>query len=170
MKTVVIILGAARSGSTLLAKAIGNHRQVFALGEINRFNIELSNKDTHCGCGNKLCDCEFWQTVVHKLSNDNNIDIIQNPNQFPVGIFKQATIPSKLMLLFPTIVANMDYKNKIIDSEISNTIELYKHMFNKTKSEVLVDSTKGLFRALILASKKDTGIQFKFIHYNLLFS
>ena len=64
MKALIIILGAARSGSTLVAKTIGNHPMAFTLGEINRFNQEIENKETLCGCGKLLYHCEFWNDIL----------------------------------------------------------------------------------------------------------
>lgn len=162
MKTVIIILGAARSGSTLLAKAIGGHSKGFTLGEINRFNNEINNKETHCGCAEKLLNCDFWIDVINRLKKRTGSNISGTENNFKVGIFDQLTKKKKYKLI-PTILFNRAYKYSKVDNEIDNTLLLYDTLFEKTNSELLIDSSKGLFRALVLASRSHMDIRFKFI-------
>jgi hypothetical protein len=163
MRTVIIILGAARSGSTLLGKAIGGHSKGFTLGEINRFNNEINNEETHCGCGEKLSECVFWIDVRNRLKEIIGSSSIKgNDSNFKVGIFNQIT-KSKKYKLIQTILFNKIYKNDIIDKEIDNTLLLYDTLFEKTNSKILIDSSKGLFRALVLASRANKEINFKFI-------
>ena len=163
MKTVLIIIGAARSGSTLLAKAIGGHSSCFTLGEINRFNQEINNPDTHCGCGKKLNECDFWIEFLSDLDIKFNDLDKKDLNNFDVGIFKQITKNNKLYKLLPTILFKNIYNNKEVDTEIKNTFILYNKIFDKTKAKVIIDSTKGLFRGLILDSKSPKDIHFKFV-------
>lgn len=163
MKTVYIILGSARSGSTLLAKAIGGHSSCFTLGEINRFNQEINNPDTLCGCAKKLNECNFWIQTLMDLHIEFGNSEKENLNKFNLGIFKQITKIGKLYKLIPTILYGKKYKNMDIEKEIKNTFILYQNIFNRTSANVLIDSTKGLFRALILQSRAPKDIQFKFI-------
>ncbi len=163
LKIIIIILGSARSGSTLLAKTIGGHSACFTLGEINRFNQEINNPKTHCGCGKKLNKCDFWIHTLKELNIDFGTSVKDNTHDFNVGIFKQITKISKFWMLIPTILFGKKYKNSDIENEIKNTFILYQKIFNKTGSKVLIDSTKGLFRGLILQSRSPENIQFKFI-------
>ena len=163
MKTVIIILGAARSGSTIFSKAVGGHSKCFAIGEINRFNDEINDPRTHCGCANKLSDCDFWNEILIKLDNKISSEIKGIDNSFNVGIFKQLVKKNRIYLLILTILFGKKYKNKIVNREIDNTLLLYNTLFEKTNSNVLIDSSKGLFRALVLASRTNKNVQFKFI-------
>jgi hypothetical protein len=43
---------------------------------------------------------------------------------------------------------NTEYRNPVLKEEIENTFYLYDEMLNATQSKILVDSSKGLFRAL----------------------
>lgn len=163
MKTIIVILGAARSGSTLLAKAIGGHSLCFTLGEINRFNFEINSSETLCGCGKKLNQCDFWIQTLGELNVEFGTSEIGDRNNFDVGIFKQITRIKKFYKLLPTVLFKKEYRNIEVDAEIENTFTLYKKIFDKTNASVLIDSTKGLFRALVLQSRKSKNIQFKFI-------
>ena len=163
MKTIIIIVGAARSGSTLLAKAIGGHSNCFTLGEINSFNDEINNPKTHCGCAKKLSECNFWNGVLVHIENEKKIEIKGKIKSFNVRISNQLTKKNKILLLMLTILFGKVYKNKNLEREIENTFVLYQTIFNKTNSKVLIDSSKGLFRALVLASQFNKEIQFKFV-------
>ncbi len=68
LKKVLIIIGASKSGSTVLAKSLGGHPKTFTLGEANRFNEELNNPDGVCSCGKSLVDCTFWRRIRTILS------------------------------------------------------------------------------------------------------
>lgn len=162
MKTIVIILGAARSGSTLVAKAIGSHSLCFTLGEINRFNEEINKPETLCGCGEKLNECNFWINILMELNLDFD-DFPKNNSKFRMRIQNQITKKNRLHKLISMILFRKKYNNKIIGDEINNTFTLYENIFTKTNAEVLIDSTKGLFRALILQSMAPQNIKFQFI-------
>lgn len=164
MQTIVVILGAARSGSTLLAKAIGGHSACFTLGEINRFNQEINNPDTYCGCNNKLSKCDFWKQILKDLNVEFNDSIDHDRNNFSVGIFDQFSKRSQILKLIKTVLFNKEYNNDVIEKEIENTFLLYNKVRIRTNSNILVDSTKSLFRALILNSKNSKNFRFKFIH------
>lgn len=158
-----MIIGAARSGSTLLAKSIGGHSDCFTLGEINRFNQEIENSETHCGCGELLCECDFWDTIMSDLDLKFGLEN-KKSNNFEVGIFKQITKATSLYRLIPTILFGSKYKNPSIEIELKNTFSLYNEIFSRTKRQNLIDSTKGLFRALILESVAPSGVEFSFVH------
>ncbi len=161
-KTIIIILGAARSGSTLIAKAIGGHSKCFTLGEINRFNDEINDSETQCGCAEKLSDCNFWNRILYKLKNEINSNIKIKEVGFEIGIFNQLT-KNKIYKLISTVLFGEAYFNKIVNTEIENTFKLYNLLFKETNSSILIDSSKNLFRALVLASRTKGDIQFKFI-------
>lgn len=163
MNTVMIILGAPRSGSTLLSKAIGGHSKCFAIGEINRFDFEINDAKTHCGCANKLSDCYFWNDILISLNTETTLEIKDENSGFKVGIFKQLVRINKIHHLILTILFGKKYNNKTVNKQIDNTFKLYRTIFNKTKSKVIIDSSKGLFRALVLASRNKGDTQFKFI-------
>lgn len=161
MKKVVIIIGASKSGSTLIAKTIGGHSRCFTLGEINRYNDEITNPDGYCGCGKPLGKCEFWKEVRKNAQINMVGKEVKEPD---LGIFKQITKAEVIHKLLPTILFKKRYRNPSVDIEIENTMDMYQLLFEKTGSDVLVDSTKGLFRALVLDSNKRDGIEFEFIH------
>jgi hypothetical protein len=65
-KEIIYILGAGRSGSTILATVLHDHEKVQNVGELHHFFSYLKN-DERCSCGAKLSNCEFWGAVKDKL-------------------------------------------------------------------------------------------------------
>ena len=61
---VLYIMGAGRSGSTLLDMVLGSHPDVRGAGELTNAarNGWLKNED--CSCGRPVNDCPFWTEVL----------------------------------------------------------------------------------------------------------
>ena len=138
MKTVYVILGSARSGSTVLAKALGGHSKCFAIGEINRLNQELADSDTVCGCAEDLNKCTFWKSVINEL--DSTGDMNSFGERYQVGIFDEVSKSNGVFKLLNTVVWGNPYKNQIVENQICNTLKLYKALFKTSDSSVLIDS------------------------------
>lgn len=67
---IVYIAGAGRSGSTLLARMLGQVPGVVSIGEARHFwrgrGGELSAEEL-CGCGTAFAECPFWTQVVERV-------------------------------------------------------------------------------------------------------
>ncbi len=64
---IIYLLGAGRSGTTLLATLLHAHPAVFTLGEMLQFFEHLQAKKP-CSCGEKLQQCPVWQPIVQTLA------------------------------------------------------------------------------------------------------
>ena len=64
--TIIYIMGAGRSGTTVLATFLGNNKEIQNIGEMHQFFENLDEKK-ECSCGNLLTECEFWRD---KLSQE----------------------------------------------------------------------------------------------------
>ena len=60
---VLYIVGAGRSGSTLLEMVLGNLPGFFSVGEVRYFWEYWQAEDRLCGCGQPLKTCDFWGSV-----------------------------------------------------------------------------------------------------------
>lgn len=60
---VVAIAGYGRSGSTILDRVLGHHRDILAVGELVNVHHELWRSDRYCGCGRQGRECPFWEDV-----------------------------------------------------------------------------------------------------------
>lgn len=64
------IAGAGRSGTTVLARLLGEVSQFHNVGEAGRylFNSKLRAKNLPCGCGKAMAECPFWKDIVPTIS------------------------------------------------------------------------------------------------------
>ncbi|MBK1669472.1 hypothetical protein CKO28_15645 [Rhodovibrio sodomensis] len=60
---VIYIVGAGRSGSTVLDTILGNHRDVESFGELTNAPRAWDNPDEYCACGVQAESCPFWRKV-----------------------------------------------------------------------------------------------------------
>ncbi|MCH8852701.1 MAG: sulfotransferase [Planctomycetes bacterium] len=67
---VVLILGAARSGSTLLALLLASHPDAGTIGETSGlgFITGVDIDEYRCSCGARIRECQFWQRVGREMS------------------------------------------------------------------------------------------------------
>jgi len=68
--TIVYIAGYGRSGSTLLARILGSHENIFTAGELINFYDLVDSEDSVCSCGQKIQQCPFWSGIIQKFKND----------------------------------------------------------------------------------------------------
>lgn len=67
---VLFIVGAGRSGSTLLERLIADRGDVAAVGEL-RFVWERSvGQDQSCSCRSTFGECPFWTSVMNEVQSD----------------------------------------------------------------------------------------------------
>lgn len=63
---VLYVAGVPHSGSTVLARVLGEVEGLLAAGEVTGLSDRVANGD-RCGCGAALADCPFWGSVLHSL-------------------------------------------------------------------------------------------------------
>jgi hypothetical protein len=63
---VLYIAGLPHSGSTVVARVLGEVDGLFAAGEITGLSDRTANGD-RCGCGAVLAECPFWGAVLGSL-------------------------------------------------------------------------------------------------------
>lgn len=64
--TVLYIAGWGRSGSTLLARMLGQLEDCVHLGELRTLWIDGFKPKTQCGCGQLLQDCGVWTRIFDR--------------------------------------------------------------------------------------------------------
>jgi hypothetical protein len=145
LKKVVFILASARSGSTLLDKAIGSHADCFSIGEITNFADEFSKEKTLCGCGKWVKDCPFWENVGIKLLSVNNIQSLEEYNikgeKSHKGILKKINGLRNYLGFYDTSTRN----------RLEKTKNLYNIVAEKSQRNILIDSSKGIGRSYMLS-------------------
>ena len=60
---VIYIVGAGRSGSTVLDTVLGNHPEAISVGELSNLHRSAWVNNEFCACGEPASDCGFWSDV-----------------------------------------------------------------------------------------------------------
>lgn len=71
---VIYILGAGRSGSTLINTVLGQHEDAFACGELVHFAHPFM-KDVKCSCGELFPACKFWSSVRKEWEKESGVSV-----------------------------------------------------------------------------------------------
>jgi len=139
---LIYLLGAGRSGTTLLATLLNNHEQIETLGEMHQFH-EFLEKGKQCSCGEKLQHCLVWKNIQTKLS----LEEISSRRKLSEEAEKHGQIPKLLI----TKSTNQQYL------EIQE--ELFLQLQQQRKSEWLLDSSKYIARYLLLKKSKKLNLK-----------
>ncbi len=145
MKKVVFILGAARSGSTLLDIVLGNGVDTFSCGEM--FQYPKRRGIPHGGTENPERDT-FWRHVRKRVREQSGMDF------------------DTLKSVTDQIEYHASFFNHLLSYYSTSTVEKYGHyinlifdtMFELSGKNILIDSSKRPARALALS---------KFLHYDV---
>jgi hypothetical protein len=167
-KSIIFIVGAGHSGSTLLAKALNAHSKIFALSEIDNFYNDIHiNNDAHCGCNVLLRECPFWEDINQKLKEVLNFGIKDHPNLFRMSKTEgRDRIFNRITFRMSRIAAYVfGLHSKHIQTRMYNIKVLFDLIIDKTKTPYLVDSSKSAKRAYLLKHYfKNYGYDVKVIH------
>lgn len=160
----VYICAAGHSGSTLLDLILGSHSKTVSLGEITQLpkNYALN---TGCTCGSPVRDCAFWQQVLHRLTQQLNIDIEKNPYALDLGFIDARVVidnnqQTKWYNLRRRLVTGGAYLHwryglpglsrftKVFERAMKNNLALYDVVREVSGADIVVDSTKHYMKAI----------------------
>ena len=153
---IIYIIGAGRSGTTLLDIILGNTSNIFSAGELNRFASLNGNPPL---ARNKEVE-QFWKEVKEGLEKENIKDLdlykqISREFEFHTSIFNTG-FSKKRKQLFNVYA---DYQKKMF----SNIAKLVLQYYNKT---IISDSSKYPMRGLLLSKIFGSNISFIYIKRN----
>jgi hypothetical protein len=132
---LLYLLGAGRSGTTLIATVLGNQPKIQAVGEMHQFQEHLLN-NKNCSCGELLEDCVFWEPILNYLDL-NLIDLQRN---------SQKEKHSNILKLMLTRRADKEY--------IALQEDIYRGILNSNSESWILDSSKYISRYLLLSKSK----------------
>lgn len=61
---LIYIAGYGRSGSTILDILLGQHENVFGMGELSTMCRHVWARNEYCACGARIRECVFWAPVM----------------------------------------------------------------------------------------------------------
>lgn len=137
---LLYLLGAGRSGTTLMATVLGNQPQIRTVGEMHQFHEHLLNKK-NCSCGQPLENCTFWKPIL----NDLNLNIID------LQRISQKENHINILKLMLTGKEDKEY--------IALQTDIFKGILNGILESWILDSSKYIARYLLLSKSKEFNIK-----------
>jgi hypothetical protein len=136
---VLYIAGLGRSGSTLLAKLLGQLEGFTNVGEAVRylFDAAITTQELPCSCGKSVTDCEFWEDIVGDIKGDTQ--------GFAKEFLRLRHLP---LLMSPVQSSTFRRRVKNLQLELEY---LYASIIEKVRSAVIVDSSKHPSIAYVLS-------------------
>ena len=146
MISIVYLLGAGRSGTTLLATVLNTIEGIRTIGEMHQFP-EYARHNKDCSCGKPLRSCPFWGRIISDL--DLSVEEMEQLLDIASREEQHRNIPALLLGKKPK-PAYAEFQGRIFDScqKASGTMHL-------------LDSSKYIARFLLLnriPALKVTGI------------
>ncbi len=144
---IIYIMGAGRSGSSILGEAIGMLPRTLHLGEVLGIFDYCSDKSDQivCSCGKRYENCIFWNSLMSKSFGNNWRDIILNYRVL-------GKLPSTKKLLIGKFLHQSPNKN--VELMYRNNL-LLKNALHQTDSKIIIDSSKSIPYAIMM---KDSGL------------
>lgn len=153
---VLYVAGIGRSGSTLLARALGGVDGLTAVGEtMHFFGRGLINNEL-CGCGRPVRECHLWGRVSRRLEEG----LWPLPASSLERLRQRATEGRHIPALFLP-VGTPGFEEKL-GSYRRHLSRLYREIRQAADGRVIVDSSKNAGYARIL---RDTpGVELHILH------
>ena len=145
---VLYIAGLPHSGSTLLARILGEVDGFFAAGEVYSLSERIEHGDL-CGCGVPLGDCAFWSSVLQ--------------SGFPGGDALRRLRTERRWIYgrtLPTLAVGRDRRR--LEDFRQALAGLYAAIAAETGARVIVDSSKSPTFAYVVGGVP--GIELQVVH------
>ena len=152
--TVVYIVGAGRSGSTVLDTILGNHPEVESVGELCNLVRSAWLGPEYCACGQRGSICPFWSQVRSHWVRRSGTDDLENYMKLE-DVFERSRFFFRLFReRFAQTAEFRTYSNY--------TVSLFQAICEVSGKRIVVDSSKIPARAYALS--RIPGVDLKLIH------
>jgi len=153
---IVYIVGAGRSGSTVLDTVLGNHPQAVSVGELSNLHRSAWVNNEFCACGEPANDCGFWNEVrsrwLRSTSGASIESYLELRDRFER--FRSAA-------LWRTETASL-YRSSSARRYLEQTGMLLESIAAVSGRRVIIDSSKTPLRVRWLA--RLPGIDLRLVH------
>lgn len=151
---VIYIMGASRSGSTILDTVLGNHPQIESVGELNNLPRSGWINGEYCACGKRGNACSFWSNVRQEWVKRIGIDDVEGYLALQ-NIFERFRHWPRLL--------KERYKSSLqFQTYTKHTHALFEVICQVSGKSLVVDSSKNRMRAFALSIMP--GIDLHLIH------
>ncbi len=156
---VIYIMGAGRSGSTLLDTVLANHPDAVGVGELVNLHSAGWTSNEVCACGQLGTECSFWTRVREAWVRR----VPQATVEGYVALQKRIEFYSGLGLLQIGRMLRQRFSPTTEFREyLQQTEALYHAIAEVSGKSVVVDSSKHPLRGALLAHLK--GIDLRLVH------
>ncbi len=147
--TVLYIGGRGRSGSTILARTLGQIPGVVNVGELSQLWSRGLRENERCGCGQPFHSCEFWRAVGDEAFGGwDNVDVDKLVGFMPY-LERQRYAPHYALAAKTSIRTR---KMNTVIQECGSILErLHRAIQRVSGAGVIVDSSKRWSYAVLLS-------------------
>jgi len=155
---VIHVVGAGRSGSTILDIILADQAKSLGVGELCNFATVWKN-DEYCACGERMRDCSFWSDIhaafLGNAGGENSL------SQFAEVQAKEERFRRTPLIFWDRVTGTQRSREY---NRYAAT--LYRTLAERSGAKVIVDSSKNPVRALALSPKqlKEEGVDIQFLH------
>jgi len=133
---ICVIAGWARSGSSLLAKMMGQYEGMFDAGELIQWWMATSKAGWRCGCGAEVVDCAVWSAVMAAVP--------QSPRAGPsVASFSAEGVVQRFRDLPEIWWQQFGGHSEKVENSRQVLAAIYHSIQSVTGARVVVDSSKS---------------------------
>jgi hypothetical protein len=158
MIPVLYIVGAGRSGSTILAHLLGEIDGYISVGELRNLWISAIIQRSLCSCGRAVDDCKFWGPIVAEL------DLDDRERAEATWAWQRrhlsATRPANLLAARPRSKRRREPR---FEAYVNQLGRLYAAVVAHSGARVVVDSSKGPVDAGVLAAVPNVAPYYVFL-------
>jgi hypothetical protein len=156
-RTVLLIGGAGRSGSTLLDRLLGQLPGFVAVGELRYLWSEALGDNQLCGCGARFLDCPFWLEVGKRAYGGwDEVD-----QQQAISMARSVARHRYIPFLAMGDTAPERYRRRLA-RYLGMLAPLYAAISDVSRANVIVDSTKDAAYAHVL--RRMPNLDFRLLH------
>ncbi len=150
---LAFLAGTGRSGSTVVANAIGALDGAVSVGEVRYLWERGIIENRLCGCGQRFADCPFWQQVLHTAYGEQVPDAR--------AVHKRLTEYTQLRTM-PRLLKGKPASGSAPADLIAVLAPLYRAIREVSGADLVVDSSKLPTYAALLAGID--GLQLEIVH------
>lgn len=155
-QTVVYIVGAGRSGSTLLERMLGALPGLVNVGELVGLSRTVT-EDERCGCGAAFSACAFWRDVGDRALGGWDARCVAELAGLKDRVARQRHLPR---LVLPRLATRAQTRELARYGDVHE--RLYRTAAERAGATVVVDASKGPAPALAL--QQAAGLDVRVLH------
>jgi len=156
---VIYIIGAGRSGSTLLDTVLASHPDVVGVGELVNLHSAGWTSNEVCACGKLGTECDFWTRVREGWQRR----VPEATVEGYVALQKRIELFSGLGLVQLARMLRQRFSpTSEFHAYLRQTEALYQSIAETSGKSIIVDSSKNPIRGALLAHLR--GIDLRLVH------